>query len=227
MLVRASGSSSGLLGFVLHNCCPSAAVAGMVDFRTWEAATVLPFRVLGARMTVPSGTTALTPRVCLSARASAAGILAATALRIQRVLIFVAPTCFSWATSGACMDAAVAARACRWARLAGRFLSWSLKTTTTRFCLPDERALTWLGLNLEMLGVATPAWAAEPAPEPTPITTATTSAAAPSKTTLRGVHDILMPPFSGPVWVLWLIPTRRRENRRGLLPAVRGGVDSS
>ena len=24
-------------------------------------------------------------------------------------------------------------------------------------CLPDERALTWLGLNLEKLGVATPA----------------------------------------------------------------------
>jgi hypothetical protein len=95
MLVRASGSSSGLWGDVLHNWCPTDGVPAMVDFCTREAATVFAFRVLGARMTVPSGTTALTPRVCPSARASAAGILAATALRIQRVLICVAPTWLS------------------------------------------------------------------------------------------------------------------------------------
>ena len=40
MLVRASGSTSGFLGDVLHNCCPSAAVAGMAGLRTREAATV-------------------------------------------------------------------------------------------------------------------------------------------------------------------------------------------
>jgi len=36
MLVRASGSSSGLPEDVLHSCCPSAADAGMTDFRTWR-----------------------------------------------------------------------------------------------------------------------------------------------------------------------------------------------
>ncbi len=41
MLVRASGSSSGLPEDVLHNCCPSAAVAGAFDFDTREPATVV------------------------------------------------------------------------------------------------------------------------------------------------------------------------------------------
>lgn len=98
---------------------------------------------------VPSGTTSLTPWVWLSACASAAGISAATALRIDRDVMCVAPTCFSCATSGACMDAAFASRACRWALLAGRLESWLSNTTTMRSCLPGERALTWLGLSLE------------------------------------------------------------------------------
>ena len=54
-------------------------------------------------MIVPSGTTSLTPAVWRSACASAAGIVAATALSSDRVVMLVAPTCFSWATSGACM----------------------------------------------------------------------------------------------------------------------------
>src|SRR5262245_36268439 len=64
MLVRASGSSSGLLGDELQNCCPSAAVAGMAGFRTREAATVFVLYLLPPpMMTVASGTTALTPGV--------------------------------------------------------------------------------------------------------------------------------------------------------------------
>src|SRR5450756_87514 len=151
MLVRASGSSSGLPGDALHNCCPSAAVAGMVGFRSREAATVFVVDVASPMMMVPSGTTALTPWVRLSARASAAGIVAATALRSERAVICVAPTCFNWATSGACMDAAVASLACSWARFAGRPVSWLSNTTTMGSRLPDERAFTWLGLNLEKL----------------------------------------------------------------------------
>src|ERR1700678_3206788 len=90
----------------------------------------------------------------LSACASAAGIVAATALRSERVVMLVAPTCFSWATSGACRDVAAAAGACRWALVAGRLVSWSSNTTTMRSRLPDERALTWLVLSLEKLGCA-------------------------------------------------------------------------
>src|SRR5215469_13583269 len=109
MLVRASGSTSGLLGDVLHICCPSAALAGMVGLRTREAGTVLVLYLLPyPMMMVPSGTTSLTPGVWLSACASAAGIDAATALRSHRARILLAPTCFSWATSGACIAAAVA-----------------------------------------------------------------------------------------------------------------------
>ncbi len=167
----------------------------MADFRTWEAATVVVFDVASPMMMVPSGTTSLTPLVWLSARASAAGMAAATALRIERPVICVAPTCFSWVTSGACMDAAVVSRACRWVRFAGRLLSWLSNTTTMRSCLPDERALTWLALSLEKLGV-TLAWAAEPAARPTPVITPPPSAAAPSdETALRGVKDILLPPL--------------------------------
>src|SRR5215469_8854715 len=197
MLVRASGSSSGLLGDGLHSCCPSAAVAGMAGFCTREAATVFVSYLLPCpMMTVASGTTSLTPGVWLSACASAAGMVAATALRSERFLICVAPTCLSWATSGACMDAAVASRACRWARFAGRLVSWSSNTTTMRSCLPDERALTWLGLNLEKLGLGTLAAAVEPAAQPAPLVAVTTSAAAPSsEAALRGVEDILLPPF--------------------------------
>jgi hypothetical protein len=199
MLVRASGSSSGLVGDVLHSCWPSAAVAGMAGFRTREAATVFVLDAPPPMMTVPSGTTALTPRVWLSACASAAGIVAATALSSDRVLTCVAPTCFSCATSGACMEAAVASRACRWTRFAGRLASWSSNTTTMRSRLPDERALTWLGLSLENLGPATLARAAEPAAQPAPVVAVTTSAAAPSnEAALRGVNDILLSPFRPP-----------------------------
>ena len=175
----------------------------MADFRTREAATVFVIDVASPMMMVPSGTTALTPGVWLSACASAAGIVAATALRSERVVICVAPTCFSWATSGACMDAAVASRACRWARFAGRLVSWSSNTTTMRSRLPDERVLTWLGLSLEKLGLGTLARAVEPAAQLAPVIAVTPSAAAPSnEAAFRGVKDILLPPFwplSGPL----------------------------
>src|ERR1700735_3287949 len=204
MLVRASGSSSGGPGVLLHNACPSAAVAGMADFPTREAATVAVFDVAPPMMMVPSGTTALTPWVWLSACASVAGMAAATALRSERAVICVAPTCFSWTTSGACMDAAVDSRASRWSRFAGRLVSWSSNTTTTRSRLPDERALTWLALNLEKLAVGTLARAVEPDAQPTPVTAMTPSAVAPSnEAALREVKDILLPPFcSRAPWTL-------------------------
>src|SRR5580704_5526589 len=176
----------------------------MAGFCTREAATVFVLYLPPCpMMTVASGTTSLTPRVWLSACASAAGIVAATALRSERVVICVALTCFSWATSGACMDAAAASRACRWARFAGRFLSWSPNTTTTRSRLPDERALTWLALSLEKLGpalerlgLATLASAVEPAAQPALVIAARPSAATPSnETALRGIKDILRSPF--------------------------------
>ncbi len=176
----------------------------MADFCTREAATVFVFDVPSPMMIVPSGTTALTPGVWLSACASAAGIVAATALRSERVVICVAPTCFSWATSGACMDAAVASRACRWARFAGRLVSWSSNTTTMRSCLPDERALTWLGLNLEKLGVATLARAVEPAAQPAPATAVTPSAAAPSNEQPYGGSRTFCCLHSGPHWFPWI-----------------------
>src|SRR5262245_7331227 len=90
------------------------------------------------------------------------------------------------------MDAAVASRACRWARFAGRLVSWSRNTTTTRSCLPDERALTWPGLNLEKLGLGTLARAGEATPaRAAPVIAVTASAAAPSnEAALRGVRDI-------------------------------------
>src|SRR5579863_5138048 len=214
MLVRASGSTSGLLGFVLHSCCPSAALGGMADLRTWEPGTVLVLYLPPSpMMTVMSGTTLLTPRVWLSACASAAGIVAATALMSERAVTCVAPTCFSWATSGACMDAAAASRACRWARFAGRLVSWSSNTTTMRSRLPDKRALTWLGLNLDKLGLGTLArWveavlarAAEPAAQPAPVIAATPSAATPSnEAALRGVADILLPPCRPALEVPWM-----------------------
>ena len=102
------------------------------------------------------------------------------------------------------MDAAVASRACRWARFAGRLVSWSSNTTTMRSRLPDERALTWLGLNLEKLGFATLARAVEPAAQPAPAIAVTPSAAAPNnEATLRGVKDILLPLFPPPL-VPWI-----------------------
>jgi hypothetical protein len=79
----------------LQNCCPSDAVAGIVDFRSREAETVFVLDLASPMMMVPSGTTALTPLVWLSAPASAAGIVAATALRSERVVICVALTCLS------------------------------------------------------------------------------------------------------------------------------------
>ena len=93
------------------------------------------------------------------------------------------------------MDAALAARARRWARFAGRLVSWLSNTTTMRSCLPDERALTWLGLNLEKLGL-TLARAVELAAQVTPVSAVTPSAAAPSdEAALRRVKDILLPPL--------------------------------
>jgi hypothetical protein len=73
--------------------------------------------------------------------------------------------------------------------------------------LPDARALTWLELNLEKLGLATTlvrvveplglatlAWATEPAAQPAPVIAATPSAVALSnEAALRGVRDILLP----------------------------------
>ena len=67
--------------------------------------------VASPMMMVPSATTSLTPWAWLSACASAAGIVAATALSSDRVVMPVAPTCFSWATSGACRAVAAAWRA--------------------------------------------------------------------------------------------------------------------
>jgi hypothetical protein len=102
------------------------------------------------------------------------------------------------------MDAAVASRAARWARFAGRLVSWSSNTTTTRSRWPDERALIWLGLNLGKLGLATLARAVEatlaravePAAQPGPVIAVTPSAAAPTnEAVLRGVKDIFPPPF--------------------------------
>src|SRR5579863_4296702 len=215
MLVRASGSTSGLLGFVLHSCCPSAALAGMAGFRTWEAATVLVLYLLPSpMMTVASGTTSLTPRTWLSACASAAGIDAATALMSERAVTCVAPTCFSWARSGACRDAAVASRARRWARFAGRLVSWLSNTTTMRSRLPDERALIWDELSLGKLGLGTlarpveaaPARAVEAAAAPAPLIAVTpaASATAPSnETALRGVKDISAYSNSGPDRAPW------------------------
>jgi hypothetical protein len=64
-----------------------------------------------------------------------------------------------------------------------------------RSCLPDERALTWLALNFEKLGVAL-AKAVEPAAQPEPVIAVTPSAAAlNNEAALRGVKDILLPPF--------------------------------
>jgi hypothetical protein len=79
--------------------------------------------------------------------------------------------------------------------------------------LPDERALTWLELNLGKLGLgtlaraveATLAWAVEPAAQPAPLiaVTPSVSATAPSnETALRGVKDILLPSISA----LWGVP---------------------
>src|ERR1700722_1977286 len=106
------------------------------------------------------------------------------------------------------MDAAMAARACRWARFAGRLPSWLSNTTTMRSCLPAERARTWLGLSLEMLGLAL-ARAAELAAQPTPVTAVRPSAAAPSnEAPLRGINDILLPLFRPLARVPWMHPRR-------------------
>src|SRR3984957_11040706 len=119
----------------------------------------------------------------LSACASAAGIVAATALRSERVVMPVAPTCFSWATSGACRDGAAASRACRWALVAGRLVSWSSNTTTMRSCLPDERDLTWLVLSLEKLGFVELAGVALVAPSAVPAAAAVKDIARPAAPT--------------------------------------------
>jgi hypothetical protein len=72
--------------------------------------------------------------------------------------------------------------------------------------------LTWLALSLEKLGpalerlgLATLASAVEPAAaQPAPVIAVTPSAAVPSnETALRGVKDILLPPFR-PFRVPWM-----------------------
>jgi hypothetical protein len=86
-------------------------------------------------------------------------------------------------------------------RFAGRLVSWLSNTTTMRSRLPDERALTWLALNLEKLGPALEklgpaalARAIEPADQP--VIAVTPSAVTPSnEAALRGVKDILVSPF--------------------------------
>ena len=152
--------------------------------------------VASPMMMVPSGTTSLTPWVWLSACASAAGIVAATALRSESVVMCVASTCFSWATSGACMAVAAACRACRWALVAGRLASWSSNTTIMDSCLPDERALTWLVLSLEKAGCGEPTAAAVVAPSAVPAPAAVkdiASPAAPIRAHNRVVFMISLP----------------------------------
>jgi hypothetical protein len=62
--------------------------------------------------------------------------------------------------------------------------------------LPDERALTWLGLSLEKLGLGELACAVEPAAQPAAVIAVPLSAIAPSnETALRRVKDIVLPPF--------------------------------
>ena len=85
----------------MHRRCPSAALSRKADFRTREEGTAFVVDLASPMMMVPSGTTFLTPAAWLSAFASAAGMDAATALRSESFVICVAPTCLSWATSGA------------------------------------------------------------------------------------------------------------------------------
>jgi hypothetical protein len=62
-------------------------------------------------------------------------------------------------------------------------------------CLPDERTLTWLALNLEKLGPAALARAVESVAQAVPVVIVMTSAPAPSnEAALSGVKDILVPP---------------------------------
>jgi hypothetical protein len=79
--------------------------------------------------------------------------------------------------------------------------------------LPDERALTWLALSLEKVGLgtlaraaaATLAWAAEPAAMPAAVVIATPSAAAPSsEAARRRVKDILLPLIPARPRVAWV-----------------------
>src|ERR1700729_2728557 len=164
-------------------------------------------------MIVPSGTTALTPGLLARAPASAAGIVAATALRSESFVTLVAPTWFSCVTSGAWIDAAAASRACRWVRFAGRLASWLLNTTTMRSGLPAVRALTWLGLNLEKLGFITAALGLEPAADAAPVITTAPSVAAPTNdATFRLVKDIPLPPFGALPGSRALDPTPHRRS---------------
>jgi hypothetical protein len=73
--------------------------------------------------------------------------------------------------------------------------------------LPDERALTWLGLSLAKLGLGTLAGAVEPAADPAPVNAVTpiASVTAPSsEAAFLGVKDILVPPFRPALWVPWM-----------------------
>ncbi|HSZ30875.1 MAG TPA: hypothetical protein VK784_14110, partial [Pseudonocardiaceae bacterium] len=70
--------------------------------------------------------------------------------------------------------------------------------------LPDKRALTWLGLNLDKLGLGTLARAVAAAAEPA-VSAVTPSAAAPSsEAALRGVSDIPLPPVRPILGVQWM-----------------------
>ena len=65
-----------------------------------------------------------------------------------------------------------------------------------RLSLAGQARFHLLGLNLEKLGLATLARAVEPAAEAAPVSAVMPSAAAPiNEATLRGVNDIVLPPF--------------------------------
>jgi hypothetical protein len=72
--------------------------------------------------------------------------------------------------------------------------------------LPDERALTWDGLSLEKLGLglATLAWAVEPATQPAPVIAAPSATAPSNEAALRGVKDILLPSIPALSQVPWM-----------------------
>jgi hypothetical protein len=78
------------------------------------------------------------------------------------------------------MAVAAACRACRWALVAGRLVSWSSNTTTMDSCRPDERALTWLVLSVEKAGCGEPAAAAVVAPSAAPAPAAVKDIASPA-----------------------------------------------
>ncbi len=143
------------------------------------------------RTMVPSGTTSLIPEAWRSACASDAGIVAATALRSERLRTCVAPTCPSWAISGACTEAAIAARAPRWARLPEGWRAGCQRQRSPPLAFrPRGRGSGPSSGEPERVGPT--GSAVEPAAEPAPaIAIALTATAPTSAARLRGVLDIL------------------------------------